>query len=237
VLNDPANANDPSGLVATSCGMPDGRGGNAACSELDVAYQQYANNQAANFWQNLADNGGVDGGNIAALSGGSVQVSITSTTFNGQTDTSVKVSGVVPVEPITEIANLRVSIYDGAMGFGHAGIGVNSNQTCGLYPSTKPSCLILGCAVRGTVNRDDNAHRLKTVVIKTTPDQDRKANDLIRKALQNPPSYNLYGNNCAQFVESILNQVGVRVPSTEFPLDLNQALSPHSAGQAIQCQP
>ena len=45
-LNDPARWNDPTGMDAVTCTMPDGIGGQADCSELDVAYQQYGSNMA-----------------------------------------------------------------------------------------------------------------------------------------------------------------------------------------------
>ena len=63
------------------------------------------------------------------------------------------------------------------------------------------------------------------VVIQTTPAQDVKAENAIDKAIKNPPNYNLYRQNCASFVETILNAAGVKsVPSTIFPDVLGSAL-------------
>src|SRR6185312_774653 len=106
VLNDPADANDPTGMDAILCTMPDGRGGNAACSELDVAYQQYASNQNADFYQNLigdtAKSGDQNGAQqLAAQSNGTVSVSVVSTTFAGQKDTQITVSNSVSVNSNT----------------------------------------------------------------------------------------------------------------------------------------
>ncbi len=125
------------------------------------------------------------------------------------------------------VADLRVTIYSGANGFNHAGIGVNSNQTYGLYPTKKPVCLVTDCTVPGKVQQDTE-QPISTVVIKTTPAQDVRAQNAINKAIDNPPSYNLYHENCASFVESILKAAGVKnVPKT---------ISPNALGNALGCR-
>lgn len=117
-----------------------------------------------------------------------------------------------------------IAIYPGANGFGHAGVGVNAKTTFGLYPRTKPLCHLLGCSVPGVVKRDTEPV-LRKVTIKTTPAQDAKAQRAIDKAIKNPPNYNLYRQNCSQFVESVLNAAGIKnVPSTIYPNTLGNGL-------------
>jgi len=118
---------------------------------------------------------------------------------------------------------IRVTIYEGANGAGHAGVGVNSKFTSGLYPTVKSACLIFGCSVPGIV-KQDREKQIGTVVIDTTPEQDRKAQAAINRAIRNPPSYKLYRQNCASFVESVLNEAGVKVPQTIFPGRLGASL-------------
>jgi hypothetical protein len=66
---------------------------------------------------------------------------------------------------------------------------------------------------------------LRKVTIKTTPAQDAKAQRAIDKAIKNPPNYNLYRQNCAQFVESVLNAAGIKnVPGTIYPNTLGNGL-------------
>ena len=126
------------------------------------------------------------------------------------------------------LADLFVSIYAGANGFGHAGIGVNSKKSVGLYPAIKPPCLLFGCTVKGIVKLD-NETPLRTVRIPTTSAQDTAAQSAIDKAIRRPPNYNLLHQNCASFVESILNAVGIKnVPTT---------ILPNSLGDALGCKP
>ncbi|MBV9765332.1 MAG: hypothetical protein JOZ48_10845 [Acidobacteriaceae bacterium] len=127
-----------------------------------------------------------------------------------------------------EVADLRVSVYSGESPnvFGHVGIGVNSQSTFGLYPTTRSPCLPFGCSVPGVV-KPDAGKPLRTVVIKTTPQQDQAAQSAIDNAIKNPPAYKLYQRNCASFVESVLGAAGVPAPSTIFPTRL---------GDAVRCQ-
>ena len=45
-----------------------------------------------------------------------------------------------------------------ARGYGHVGIGVNTDQTSGYYPTSRPVCLIWGCDVPGHVLNDPTDH-------------------------------------------------------------------------------
>ena len=114
------------------------------------------------------------------------------------------------------LADILVAIYEGANGFGHAGVGVNSKSTYGLYPATKPPCLVRGCSVGGVV-KVDHGKPLATVVIKTTAAQDGVAQQVINYEIKHPPAYNLYGPNCGSFVEFVLTAAGVKnVPRQSF---------------------
>jgi RHS repeat-associated protein len=115
-----------------------------------------------------------------------------------------------------------------AYGRGHLGIGVNTDQTSGYYPTSHPVCLIWGCDVAGHVLNDPAHHpgeTPQTVTVHTTAEQDEAMQALIDQRTNNPGNYNLHGRNCAQFVEDVLTTVGVQnVPNTKYPADLFRAL-------------
>src|SRR5437868_4177244 len=60
-----------------------------------------------------------------------------------------------------------------ANGFGHVGIGVNTSDTVGYYPTNNRWCRVVGCSVKGVVVLDSNMgnHSGVSYIIKTTSDQ------------------------------------------------------------------
>jgi hypothetical protein len=104
---------------------------------------------------------------------------------------------------------VTVNAYEGAHGFGHVGVGVDSNKTEGLYPAHEETAkekakIVAGQDVPGTVH-EDTAKKTDTVTIHVTA----KQADAVRKYVSaaEPPNsgtYNLYGRNCARFVEGAL---------------------------------
>jgi hypothetical protein len=62
-------------------------------------------------------------------------------------------------------------------------------------------------------------------VIPVSPEQAAKIQKFLDNAKQNPPNYNLYHSNCAQFCESALKAGGVKnVPNDVTPHGLVQDL-------------
>jgi hypothetical protein len=126
--------------------------------------------------------------------------------------------------------DVTVTIYQGAGGFGHIGIGVNSDQTVGFYPLSVPIVLQLptGTVVInsynlsplanvGAVLPDDPSHKIDSITIKTTPDQDRKIQNYINARRNNPGIYNLFARNCTAFITSALKAGGITVPPCILP--------------------
>jgi RHS repeat-associated protein len=94
-----------------------------------------------------------------------------------------------------------------AGGYGHIGIGVNTSQTSGFYPETHAICLLVSCNVQGQLRKDAAEHPGITpqiIVIRTSAQQDKAMQLAIDQRRLNPGTYNLYGRNCALFVEDVL---------------------------------
>jgi hypothetical protein len=62
------------------------------------------------------------------------------------------------------------------------------------------------------------------VVIHTTPQQDQAMQRVINQMQNDPGSYNLYGRNCAIFVERVLQAGGQNPPNTPYPRKLFNGL-------------
>ena len=104
-----------------------------------------------------------------------------------------------------------------AAGAGHVGMGVNSPNTMGQRPQAgqNPVDEAIGLNVPGQISSDPNVDA--RVTIPTSPQQDKQAQQCIDKRTQEKQDYNLYKNNCAQFVEQCLSSAGVPVPNTFLP--------------------
>jgi RHS repeat-associated protein len=114
-----------------------------------------------------------------------------------------------------------VKLYPGARGFGHIGVGVNTDNTVGHYPgqAADPMTMFLGGDVQGAVRPDNKFAPVDKIRIRTSPQQDQVMQQIIDEALGNPSgrTYNLYGRNCATFVEDVLRAGGLQVPYTMLP--------------------
>ena len=107
-----------------------------------------------------------------------------------------------------------------AAGAGHVGIGVNSPNTVGQRPQAgqNPVAIAIGQDVPGQISPDPIPDA--RVAIPTTSQQDRQAQQCIDARVRERQNYNLYQNNCAQFVGQCLNAAGVPVPNTRYPRTL-----------------
>lgn len=103
---------------------------------------------------------------------------------------------------------------------GHVGMGVNSPNTVGQrpQPGQNPLAVIAGQNVPGQISPDPTPDT--RVVIPTTPQQDQQAQQCIDTRTREQQNYNLYQNNCAQFVGQCLRAAGVPVPDTRYPRTL-----------------
>ena len=116
---------------------------------------------------------------------------------------------------------LTVSLYPGASGFGHVGVGVNSPNTTGFYPSPNaPKALVaIGQPVPG-VMQPDTLTPIVTVTIPTTPQQDQAVQNFINQRINNPGNYDLNDRNCATTAHDALNAGGINTPKTILPRTL-----------------
>ncbi len=117
--------------------------------------------------------------------------------------------------------DVTVKQYPGARGLDHIGLGVNTDNTVGHYPShaADPMTMFFGGDVQGAIRPDSKFAPIEEIIIRTTPQQDQIMQKIIDEAMGNPDgrTYNLYGRNCATFVEDVLRAGGLQVPYTMLP--------------------
>lgn len=111
-----------------------------------------------------------------------------------------------------------ISLYPGAGGFGHVGIGINTKSTVGRYPAEGSSGIdmFLGNDVSGEIRPDQRCAE-RTITLNSTSEQDKAMQDYIEQAMNDPGNYNLYELNCAHFVQEVLRAGGFNGPSTNRP--------------------
>ena len=116
-----------------------------------------------------------------------------------------------------------VCLYPGAGTAGHVGIGINSSSTAGLYPRSESPGL---AAITGTpaMVKPDTKQAEQCKTVGTTAEQDKKMADFIARTTANPGTYRLGGNNCTNFVRSVLQQAGVSTPLSPGPRPYFEAL-------------
>ncbi|MCW9058759.1 MAG: DUF6531 domain-containing protein [Gammaproteobacteria bacterium] len=121
--------------------------------------------------------------------------------------------------------DLTVSLNpNAAAGFGHIGLGVNTPNTVGQRPQPGASSIQMGLGlnVPGQISPDPAAP--SNITIPTTPEQDRNVQQCIDARTQQQQDYNLYNNNCTQFVQQCLGAAGINTPNTIFPSTLFEHL-------------
>ena len=107
--------------------------------------------------------------------------------------------------------DVMVCLYDGAMGLGHVGAGFNPSVTAGYHPRPNAS----GNAFSGTpgyLRVDDASKRQECITIKTSAEQDQKMVQHMRAVEQDPGEYQLTGNNCVNYVRTLLSAGGLQSP-------------------------
>jgi hypothetical protein len=127
----------------------------------------------------------------------------------------------------TQYADLTVGLYEGegANIKDHVGIGVNSDDTTGLYPVEEASGvdIVQGKDVPGVV-KPDKGTLIDSIKIKTTPEEDAAAQRVIDERTANPGSYNLYKDNCTSHVRKALDAAGIETQGTIKPHRLFDSL-------------
>jgi len=118
-------------------------------------------------------------------------------------------------------------VNGGPLGFDHAAISVNGQQAVGLeQKKDSGTAAVEDKTTPGAVKAVDPNREVKDkAVIQVTPEQAAKIQTFLNNAKQNPPNYNLYHSNCAQFCERALNAGGVKnVPNDATPHGLVEDL-------------
>lgn len=117
--------------------------------------------------------------------------------------------------------DVTVTLYPGAGGLGHIGIGVNSPNTTGFYPAPGTSNWSARTAqpVPGAMLPDTRTP-ISTITIPTTSFQDRAIQDAITRRTLNPGNYDLNERNCATIVGEALGAGGISTPVTILPRSL-----------------
>ncbi len=135
--------------------------------------------------------------------------------------------------------DVTITYYPG--GPGHIGIGINTDQTVGLYPIRQTATMLTCSTVPGVVASDRTMQKPKhvaaasTLVIKTQPWQDALMQSHINR-LQGAasPVYNLCIDQCHTFVNAVLTAGGVSRPADAnqwLPKDYYDALHAIHGGQ------
>jgi RHS repeat-associated protein len=122
-------------------------------------------------------------------------------------------------------------VNGGPLGFDHAAVSVNGQQAVGLEPKKDTGTVVEDKTVPGAVRAVDPNREVKDkATIQVTPEQAGKIQTFLDNAAKNPPNYNLYHSNCAQFCERALQAGGVKnVPNDMTPHGLVEDLksTPH----------
>jgi RHS repeat-associated protein len=122
-------------------------------------------------------------------------------------------------------------VNGGPFGFDHAAISVNGQQAVGLEPKKDTGTVVEDKTVPGAVRAVDPNREVKDkATIQVTPEQAAKIQTFLNNAAKNPPNYNLYHSNCAQFCERALQAGGVKnVPNDMTPHGMVEDLksTPH----------
>ncbi len=112
-----------------------------------------------------------------------------------------------------DLLGLYVAIteYEAKNPWGHIGIGVDNITTVGKYPREgAPGNPAI--KTRGKI-RVDTGNPKRTIIINTTPEQEKAIRDFILKAYGSPDDYSFVFDNCVGFVKEALRAAGIDVPS------------------------
>lgn len=106
-----------------------------------------------------------------------------------------------------------IGFYSGGQGnpFAHAGIGINTEATIGLYPKDATRMLGYMLGLPGEVRPDDAKQLEDMIRIPTTAEQDRAMKDAIQRISNDPNlKYRVLGGNCTDFVRRVLAAAGMQ---------------------------
>jgi hypothetical protein len=124
-----------------------------------------------------------------------------------------------------QVADLYVNLFPNEANYaGHVGIGVNTPQSQGFYPTHRGFDVIRDKDVPGVVKPDDMSQPHQTLQIHTSPEQDAAVQHYIDSQRVNPGNYNLYSRNCGDFVRNGMRAGSIAPPSDQTPQTLDDDL-------------
>ncbi len=201
-----------------------------------VPYAHYGNPQSLNLYSYAQNNpttvGDPDGhapfgwGGFGADCDGAEKCQAALAANNAASNKQAAAQNTVTVEQVK-----GQGVNGGPLGFDHAAVSVNGQQAVGLEPKKDTGTVVEDKTVPGAVRAVDPNREVKDkATIQVTPDQAGKIQTFLDNAAKNPPNYNLYHSNCAQFCERALQAGGVKnVPNDMTPHGLVEDLksTPH----------
>jgi len=131
---------------------------------------------------------------------------------------------------------VNVGLYEGALGFDHIGIGVNTENMSGFSPvAGSGQDAEAGSWVDGEVKEDRGL--IESLVIKTNSEQEAKIQGAINRSTSTPPMFNLYQHNCAHQAAEMLNSGGLNVRSSQIPRTFFAGLKSNSGWKENREEP
>jgi RHS repeat-associated protein len=127
---------------------------------------------------------------------------------------------------VATFADVTVKLFPNAVGgFGHEGIGINTDDTVGFYPRLTGDPITklkegMDISVPGQVYFDrsqEPGQISESISIKTTAEQDRAMLAFVAQRIRDPGFYNLFSRNCSEFVRDVLKAGNVSAPSRISP--------------------
>jgi RHS repeat-associated protein len=200
-----------------------------SATPVPVPYANLSNPQTLNLYAMVAD----DPESFADLDGHEgdpAQTANTTTSSSQCTDPAGCPQS--PAQNTVTVEQVKgQGVNGGPLGFDHAAVSVNGQQPVGLEPKKDTGTVVEDKTVPGAVRAVDPNREVKDkATIQVTPDQAAKIQTFLDNSAKNPPNYNLYHSNCAQFCERALQAGGVKnVPNDMTPHGLVEDLksTPH----------
>lgn len=104
--------------------------------------------------------------------------------------------------------------------------GEIKTDSFGFYPAEKEG-IIKGSNLKGEIKNDSESYYDTSYTFFISKRNYENALNYAEKAVENPPSYNLYKNNCVNFGINVAKSAGLNIPDYSIisnPSDLNKIL-------------
>jgi RHS repeat-associated protein len=204
--NDWANRTDPMGLQAAAGDRRDQmRQPDYGCAEKnaesEIAFAASVDAHHVEMMQ--ASKQGAEKAALEAQAARSTDKKATS--LDKFTDRSLDNGNTLPTQHTA-----TVTLYTGAHGYDHVGLGIDSSTTIGFYPDSKANSVSvgLGKTVAGEMHRDTAS----VVASHSIPISATQAHLMSRYQSSVTGNYNLYSRNCVTIAGNTLRAGGIAAP-------------------------